>query len=394
MNLTSYTLGENKLNRRVNNQMMRKEKIYLFSVFIIALVLIFTGCGNSSKDTSEEPEEPVVDPIEERIKTMTNEEILGQMLIFQIKGVQRVEDNFAALAKSTNCANFMLLENNCYYPEQVGELITNMNLNNPHEDIPFWYCIDEEGGSVSRLRLGLPSARNTAESEDPVGRAYENGNTTGSILSGAGVNLCLAPVVDVAENLKTASLGDRIFSSDPAVVTELASSFIKGLHDNGVASTIKHFPGVGNSRVDSHFSFPKIEGTREEVESFDLVPFRNIIESGADVVMVGHLIMPAFDGENPASLSRIIVTDFLRGEWGYNGVVMTDDMSMDSITSKHDLAEACLQAILAGSDMLIIQEDEQRVYDRLLLATQDGTLPRERLEESMYRILELKWKYQ
>ena len=382
-------------------------------IYLIAILIICAGCSEKNliepstdaKDTKIEsvPEETIptppieeeveVDVVGEIINAMSNEELLGQMLVFHLRGITAPEEHFAELIKNTYCSNFLLLQSNCVNIEQLAGLVSETKNLNPKPEIPFWFCIDEEGGRVARLGLGLPSARTTALSDEPLLTAYQNGETTALALKQAGVQLCLAPVLDTAKDLNTASLGDRIYDSNPDVASELGASFIKGLNDNGIAATIKHFPGVGNSSIDSHFAYPIISGTREELEAYDLKSFRNALNDGADVIMVGHLMMPAFDEVNPSSLSKAITTDLLRNEWGFDGVVITDDMLMGSITSNYDIAEASLQALLAGADMLMITEYEQHTYDRLISAVRDGTITRERLEESARRILELKWKY-
>ena len=380
-------------------------------ICIIMTLLIFTGCGSddsnkqpntsaedSSNNGSTEEAVPRVipakfNPVDVKISSLSNEEIIGQMLVFPLGGTSAPGAATERIIRETHCANFILLANNYVNESQLAEFIAKTNELNQLQNIPYLFCIDEEGGDVTRMDLGIPSARKTAQSSDPEASAYNNGAKIAQSLKQVGIRLCLAPVMDTAKDPKKSSLGTRIFSADPNVVATLGTSFINGLHDNGVASAIKHFPGVGNTKVDSHEKFPVIKGTREEIENFELVSFKAGIENGTDVVMIGHLLMPAFDKESPASLSPTIINGLLREEWGYNGIIMTDDMYMSSITSSYKIEDACLKSVLAGMDMVLALDKEEQIYQKLLAAVNDGTLTRERLEESMRRILIMKLKY-
>lgn len=309
-----------------------------------------------------------------------------------MRGTESPGGDLTALIEKTHCANFILFGGNCINPEQVAGLIQRTNEYNPHEDIPFFYCIDEEGGRVSRLKLGLPSAKETALSENPAQKAYENGEKTANALREIGIQWDLAPVFDISKG--ESALGDRIFGSNGETAGALALSFARGLQENGVAATAKHFPGIGHTPVDSHEAFPVIEKSREELESYELVPFRAAMDNNVDVIMVGHVIMPAFDTQYPATISHKIITGLLREEWGYNGLIMTDDMAMSSMKECYPAGEACLQAVLAGVDMVLIADNSSGVFDAMQQAARDGVLTRERLEESMRRILAFKWQYQ
>lgn len=334
-----------------------------------------------------------LNPLDLIIASLSDEEIIGQMLIFHVDGKKAPSKKSIKMIQKTNCSNFILIDKNCKDIKQVGKLVSKINQNNPLPNIPYLFCIDEEGGDVSRLGLGLPSAKKTGESKNPAAKAYKNGEATAKALKKAGIQLCLAPVLDTAKKPKKSSLGNRIYDSNPEIVSGLGTSFMKGLNDNGVASTVKHFPGIGNSSIDSHEDFPVIKRSKKTIKNSELIPFRNAIKEGADVVLVGHAIFPNLDKDNPATLSKAITTDLLRTELGFAGVIMTDDMYMDSITSNYNTADACLKAVLAGSDMILCLGKEQKVYARLVAATKDGTLSRERLEESMRRILKLKLRY-
>lgn len=373
-------------------------------VLICLLVLTMLSVGCSSKEAEKLPSIPVtevseaeietVNPLDEIIDSMSDEELIGQMMVFQLDGVNAPSQKTLDLINKTHCSNFLLLESNCKSVDQVASLLEQTNQNNPKPEIPFWYCIDEEGGDVTRFNLGVPSARETAKSEDPEGNSRKNGEDIAKVLKAAGIQLCLAPVLDTAKNLSKSSMGSRIFDSNPEVVSTLALEFIRGLHHYGIASSVKHFPGVGNTSVDSHEDFPIVNRSREEIESFELVPFKNVINNRVDIVMVGHILLPAYDDVNPASISKSITTDLLRNELGWDGVIMTDDMYMGAIVSHYKIEDACLMAIQAGADMVLTLSDGQAVYEKILAALNDGTLTRDRLEESARRIITMKLKYE
>ncbi len=260
---------------------------------------------------------------------------------------------------------------------------------------PIFLGVDEEGGSVSRvagsgidvIQVGDMAA--IGESGD-VSQAYEAGLTIGTYLKDMGFNLDFAPVADVAADGESA-LGDRVFGSDTALVSEMVSNLVDGLEGTGVSACLKHFPGLGDVADDTHDGGAETAKTLDEMRASYFPAFQAGIDAGADFVMVSHVTASAVDEAGvPSSMSEKIMTDILRGELGFEGVIITDALDMGAITERYSSEEAAVQAIEAGADMLLMPENFQEAYDAVLAAVQDGTIPEERIDESLARIYRVK----
>ena len=199
-----------------------------------------------------------------------------------------------------------------------------------------------------------------------------------------------APVADVTMEGAESALGNRSFGSDPQVVGEMVSNVVGGMEGTGVSACLKHFPGLGSASDDTHDGRVEISKTLEELKAVDLVPFSVGIEAGADFVMVGHATVQAIDGDLPASLSGRVITDILRGELGFEGVIITDALDMTAITEYYTSEEAAVMALEAGADMLLMPEDFEAAYNAVLAAVQDGRISEERIDESLDRIYRVK----
>lgn len=275
------------------------------------------------------------------------------------------------------------------------EQITTMLANTASmSNYPIFLAVDEEGGDVSRV---ANSKVEVAKVEDmaaigaggDASLAAEAGATIGSYLSEIGFNVDFAPVADVAG--EGSALGKRSFGSDPQVVGEMVTNVVSGIEGTGVSACLKHFPGLGSTSEDTHDGRVEIAKSLDEMRASDFVPFSAGIEAGADFVMVSHATAPALDEENvPSSLSRKVITDTLRGELGFEGVVITDALDMTAITEYYTPEEAAVMALEAGADMLLMPEDFEKAYNAVLAAVQDGTISEERINESLDRIYRVK----
>ena len=215
----------------------------------------------------------------------------------------------------------------------------------------------------------------------------------GEKLRSCGINLDLAPVADIAEEPAKSVMGSRIVSSDLDTVITICGAVIDGLHEGGCLSCAKHFPGHGSADADSHSGTPAVYRSRGELMEYDAAAFAGAIEAGADCVMTAHVLYPALDGENIATLSPDIITGLLREELGFDGVVISDDMLMQGLSISCRPAEAAVRFILAGGDMLLCGADaetQESIFCSVLEAVQDGRITEERLDESVSRILRLK----
>lgn len=293
-----------------------------------------------------------------------------------------------------NCAigGLIYFEKNIKDKEQITQMLSNTFSMSKY---PIFLAVDEEGGSVSKLKksgIDVEQVGDMAEigQNGDAAQAYEAGTMIGTYLRELGFNLDFAPVADLAD-ASTSELGDRVFGSDAQVVSDMISNMVSGIEGAGVSSCLKHFPGIGSAEGDTHSGRVETTKTLEEMRNYELLPFKAGIDAGADLVMVSHITASAVDEEAvPSSLSRVIVTDVLRNELGFQGVIITDALNMGAITEYYTSEQAAVMAIEAGVDMLLMPQDFNAAYEAVLAAVQDGTISEERINESLERIYRLK----
>ncbi len=240
-----------------------------------------------------------------------------------------------------------------------------------------------------------PAAVGTA---DDQGLARATGKAMAEEMAAVGINMDLAPVLDVVDNPLNTVIGPRSFGAEPQLVALMGSEFVNGLHDGGVVATGKHFPGHGSTSTDSHYGLPVVSKTPDEIRTTELVPFQAAIGEGVDAIMTAHVAYPELDSASlvPATVSKSILTGLLRQELGFDGVIVTDSMGMGAITGSYSPGEAAVMAVEAGADMILAggQVDVQAgIRAALLEAAQTGRLSVQRIDESVTRILMLKAKY-
>jgi beta-N-acetylhexosaminidase len=287
-----------------------------------------------------------------------------------------------------------LFARNVETPSQIAALTAQLRAERPDVIV----AIDEEAGDVTRFESRQGSSRpgNFALGaiDDPA-LTEEVGRDLGLELAHAGITLDYAPDTDVNCNPDNPVIGVRAFGAEPELVATHASAFIRGLQAAGVAACAKHFPGHGDTSVDSHHDVPLIDRTRAQLEECELVPFRAAIAAGVQSVMTGHLLVPAFDPELPATLSSRVLTDFLRGELGFDGLIVTDGIEMQGVRRKYGLEGATVRALIAGADAICVGGDHAdertaiRLRDAIVAAVVSGALPEERLHEAAKRVRQL-----
>lgn len=277
--------------------------------------------------------------------------------------------------------------------DQLTEMLSNTK---GWSKYPLFIGVDEEGGSVSRVaESGL--AENVGSMEDigktgDVSKAKEAGSRIAGYLSGYGFNLDFAPVADVVLEGNT-TIGDRSFGSNAGDVASMVAAGVEGLQEGGVSACLKHFPGLGSSLEDTHEGMASSEKTLEDFETTDFLSFQAGIDAGADLVMVSHLSVPNIVGDNtPCSLSDKMITDTLRGQLHFEGIVITDAMDMTAITDYYTSEEAAVKALQAGADMILMPENFEEAYNGVLDAVNNGTLSEERIVESLRRIYRVKYR--
>lgn len=262
--------------------------------------------------------------------------------------------------------------------------------------VPLLVSIDQEGGAI--VRVGPPATQFPGNMALGAGRSTGDARTAAAIggreLAAMGIRQDFAPVADVNVNPFNPVIGVRSYSSDPQLAAGLTAAQVKGYQDDaGISSSAKHFPGHGDTATDSHYGFPIIEHTREEWDRLDAPPFQAAIDAGIDAIMTAHIQVPALDPSgDPATLSKPIVTGMLRGEMGYDGVVYTDSLGMAGVREKYGDDRVPVLALKAGVDVLLNPPEFDIAYDAVIEAVRNGELSERRIDESVYRVLRLKWK--
>ncbi|SHH87912.1 beta-N-acetylhexosaminidase [Sporanaerobacter acetigenes] len=378
------------------------KKLCIFMIVIFALLL--NGCQKNEdipkkediKDM-EESEEEKIDSIKESMINMTMEEKIGQLLIVGIEGTA-IEENTIELIEDYKVGGFILFSRNINDEHQTLELLNSLKKANSNNDIPLFLSIDEEGGRVSRLPKSfekLPEAKKIGDINDKD-FSFKYGKILGERVKSLGFNMDFAPVLDINSNPKNPTIGNRAFGSTIDVVVYNGLEVMEGIQSVGVVPSIKHFPGHGDTSIDSHLDLPIIDKNLNDLKEFELVPFKRAIDEGADMVMVGHMLLADVDADNPSSLSKKVITDVLRHDLKYDKVVITDDMTMGAIVKNYDIGEASLKSLKAGSDIVLIchgYENSKKVIDTLKKAVEDGDITEDEIDEKVYRILKVKDKY-
>ncbi len=333
------------------------------------------------------------------VSRMSLEDKLGQLVMFGFSGTSAPSAVFTDIFEKYHVGNNILYGANIESGnadggfEQTQKLTARLTEANVSE-IPLLISTDVEGGSVVRFRWSpWPSSARTLGRRNDAEEAKTQFSTIGAKLLTVGINMDLAPVLDIASDPMTSFLGTRIISDDPAVASTIGAAVIEGLSESGCLSTAKHFPGHGAADVDSHETTPVIDKTLEELRAYDLVPFQAAIDARVDAMLVGHLLFPQIDPDNISSMSRIFITDILRTEMGFQGLVISDDFRMEGLVARYDVGAAAVQFINAGGDLILCgaQSDKQiAIMEALASAVEAGTLTEERINESVCRILEKK----
>ena len=312
---------------------------------------------------------------------------IGQLVVAGFAGVT-LPVELRAIARDFDLGGVILFARNVEAPLQVAEVAYEVK---QLSDVPPWVSVDQEGGRVQRLRAPFtewPPAASLGRRGDPE-LVERFGRALARELRSVGVTLDYAPVLDVHTNAANPVIGDRALSADPAEVARLGAVLIRALESEGVAACGKHFPGHGDTSLDSHQDLPVVEHEPERLREIELRPFRAAIEAGAAAIMTAHVLYPALDEAAPATLSRAVVSDLLRGELGHDGLVVTDDLAMGAIARHRAPVRAAVDAVGAGCDLLLLCEADPAaqvaVIEGLIHAVEDGSLPVRRVEEALGR---------
>ena len=354
---------------------------------LVTLFCLFTGptaeAIPATTYLADEKEHSLTNRVESHLARLTLEEKIGQLFIIAPDG------DWEHQLQTFRPGGVVLFSRHTPTLVATMQILERVRILSP---LPPLLAVDQEGGRVSRLPFAtsIPAARKLSTLSSTA--AKNLGMLVGRELRALGFNLNFAPVLDVDTRVENPIIGDRSFSSDPYEVARLGRAYIQGLHVSGIAASAKHFPGHGDTNADSHLVLPRVELSQERLETVELLPFRAAILAKTDSIMVAHVSYPAWDSRInlPASLSRSIVTDILRNELDYTGLIITDAMNMKAISSSFPSGVAAKTAFQAGVDIILMPEDFPAAYAAMLQAVRSGEIPVSRLDESVRRILTLK----
>ena len=340
------------------------------------------------------------------VENMSLEEKIGQMFIVNLEQLDNSHGNYYEFRKFTDkmentlkkyyIGGVILFARNIENIDQTKNMITELQ---NHASIPLFVSVDEEGGDVARVGNNSNMRTTTFPPMEEVGKnedekyAYNMGKTIASEIKELGFNLDFAPVADVKTNEYNTEIGNRAFGSDAKLVSKFVKQVVKGIQEQGISATLKHFPGHGSTNGDSHKTPVNADTDLLSLRSREFKPFKAGIEAGADFVMVSHIsISKVTENTVPASMSSVVMQNMLRDELKFKGIIITDGMDMGAITEKYDADEAAVNCIKAGADIVLMSTDVEAAYDAVKQAVEKGEIDEKSIDESVQRILEVKIK--
>ena len=351
---------------------------------------------------------PTPDPIAEAVAAMSTEQKVSQLLVAGIEGTQLGQDAVQAV-QDYQVGGVILFGRNVESAWQLAELTNGLkDLNGDYT--PLFLCVDQEGGRVDRMPPEVertPSAWSVGQTLDTEGVGAAYGALLAEECAAFGFNMDFAPSLDIWSNPDNTVIGDRAFGNDWEWTAFFGMSAVESMEEQGgVIPVVKHFPGHGDTSVDSHVALPVVDKSLEELWQSELVPFNMVLNQedyfgaqagpSAPAVMVAHILLSQVDPDYPSSLSQKVVTGLLREEMGFDGVVCTDDLTMGAVSNTYGMGEAAVLAVEAGCDLLLVchgADNLTAARDALLEAVDSGRISPERLDESVKRILSLKAEY-
>ena len=368
---------------------------------MIGALALTTGCGLHNPFTSKA--EPVTyesvaqselspeEKVDKLVANMSDADKVGQLLMIGIHG-KTLNDDAKFMLNEYRVGGIILFDRNMESKDQVKSLIADINKTGKSAGLtPLFIGIDQEGGAVARMEdqlIKVPPAEELGK--EPIEKAVSLAKQSGTELKDLGFNINFAPVADLGLTY------GRSFSTNPDDVVRYASAVGKAYDEAGLWYSYKHFPGIGKTDVDLHADTSVVPVSKETLLNEDTKVFVDLIKQSKTntyAIMVSHAMYPQIDADHPSSLSKAIITDWLRKDMGYNGVVVTDDMDMGALAKHYTFGDMAVQSILAGSDILLVcheYEHMQEAYNGLMKAVKDGRISKERLDESVKRILLMK----
>lgn len=382
-----------------------------FSVFCAALILFSTVSYSTVNAATLNNK---MSASEKLLKTMTLEEKVGQLFIVRPEtldskytkaqagntkkyAVTKINSNVIKRLKKYKVGGVIMFAKNIKDPDQITKLNKDLQKNSKTK---LFICVDEEGGSVARIannknfKVKKYSSMQSIGNTGKTSKADDVGYTIGKYLKKYKFNLDFSPVADVNTNPKNVVIGKRAFSNNPKIVSAMVNAEIKGFHRAGVMTCVKHFPGHGDTKGDTHTGYVGVNKTWKQMKKCELISFEKSFKAQTDMVMAAHITVKKVSKDKlPASLSYTLITEKLRKELKYTGVVITDSMEMGAISDNYTSAQSAVLAIKAGVDIVLMPYDFQKAYDAVCKAVKSGEISEKRLNESVLRILKLKEKY-
>jgi beta-N-acetylhexosaminidase len=393
------------------DKMMEYKKILYLLAAILSCSLMLVSCS----DDDDTQGSSISDDVEEQLAKMTLREKVGQMFYVRTEALdttihwtshtelmplelQEVNDRMKTLCEDYPVGGVILYAWNIKDETQLASFIPQIRALNGSPLL----CIDEEGGRVARIANNPNFDVKKYESMEAIGNtgnpknAYECGNTIGTYLHRYGFDIDFAPVADVNTNPENIVIGPRAFSGDPAVAAPMVTNYLQGLKDAGITGCIKHFPGHGDTQADTHYGYAQTMKTWDEMLQCEMVTFKAGIAWGCQLIMTAHIAAPNVTGAGatgadvPSTMSPVILQDKLRGELGYQNIIVTDAISMGAITNQYSTAEAAVGSILAGVDIVLDPSNYVVAFEAVMAAIDNGTITEERINQSVRRILKLR----
>ena len=386
-------------------------------LWVMAAILTIIGTMVLTSYTSYDAPVVPTDEVEAQLQRMTLREKVGQLFFVrpeyldttihydQVSSVdssavdireiklQSVNATMLSVNEKYPVGGIILYAHNIEDEAQLAAFISQIRVLNGSPLL----CIDEEGGRVARISNNpnfqvekFDSISAIGATGDPL-NAYHCGNTIGTYLKKYGFDIDFAPVADVNTNPENIIIGARAFSDDPEVAAPMVVNYLQGLKDAGVTGCIKHFPGHGDTKADTHFGYAQSLKTWEQMKGCEMITFKAGIQWGVQLIMTAHIATPNITGSHtPATMSPLILQDKLRGELGYQNIIITDAMKMGAITQQYTNAEAVMGTLLAGADVMVNPQNFVEAFDVLVKAVQDGRITEQRIDQSVRRVLKLK----
>ena len=413
------------MSKKENIRHTKNIKKLISLMMCIVMVFSFAGCTKADRDkTKNEPSSDVTsegkkdNKKEEKeitkqdimikaadyLKDMTVEEKVGQLFIVNLEQLDDSKGSFYEWKKFTkkmkqtidkfHPGGVIMFSRNIAKREQIINLNTKLQT---ASKTPLFITVDEEGGDVSRIASNPKMNTTVFPTVEQIGKekdtAYvkDMGETIAKDIKSLGFNVDFAPVADVKTSKLNSEIGTRSFGDDPDKVADMVQAFVKGMQGQNISATLKHFPGQGSSKGDTHVESVNIDSSITGLRDVDFVPFKAGIEADADFTMVSHIsVNKVTETSQPASMSKLIMETILREELGFQGIIITDAMDMASITDNYTAAEAAYGAISGGADIVLMPTDLESAYNEILSKVKEGKISEDRLDESVLRILTVK----